>query len=141
MSFKSDTNDMNEPVRFSTLPMERGPVAAKMNDIKTKTKRIYEALPKLDDEKCGYRSCGEFARAVAEGKAPCNGCVSGGARVAAKVCQIMGVELPQEAFPHSAPASGVYRPGLGGLAGMGRGRGRHLRRGRGMGRGRGRRHR
>ncbi|MFO7997076.1 MAG: (Fe-S)-binding protein [Dehalococcoidia bacterium] len=103
-------------------------------DIKTKTKKIYEVLPQLDDQKCGYRSCGEFARAVAEAKAPCYGCVSGGSQVAAKVCDIMGVELPQEGVPQFGPAIGVYRPGLGGPGGMGGGMSQHLGRGRGMGR-------
>ncbi|HIH96227.1 MAG TPA: hypothetical protein HA348_01835, partial [Thermoplasmata archaeon] len=30
---------------------------------------IYEALPKLNCSLCGYGNCGQFARAVAEGKA------------------------------------------------------------------------
>jgi len=64
---------------------------AEKKDTKEKIKRIYDVLPRLDDQLCGYRSCGEFAKAVAEGKAPCYGCASGGAEVAAKVCEIMGV--------------------------------------------------
>jgi cob(I)alamin adenosyltransferase len=60
-------------------------------------------LPKLDDRECGYETCGEFAKAVAEGRAPCYGCVSGGPQVAAKVCGIMGASVPEEAIqgmPH-----------------------------------------
>jgi len=38
-------------------------------NIKEKTKKIYEVLPKLDDQRCGYKTCGEFARAVADGRA------------------------------------------------------------------------
>ena len=64
---------------------------ADAEDIKQKTRQIYEFLPHLDDQRCGYRTCGEFARAVAEGKAPCDGCIMGGDEVSAKVCQIMGV--------------------------------------------------
>ena len=60
-------------------------------DIKEKTRQIYEVLPHLDDQRCGYRTCGQFALAVAEGKAPCDGCVMGGNEVSARVCQIMGV--------------------------------------------------
>jgi Na+-translocating ferredoxin:NAD+ oxidoreductase RNF subunit RnfB len=93
-------------------------------DIKEKTKKIYEALPKLDDQRCGYKSCGQFARAVAEGKAPCYGCVSGGPEVAAKVCEIMGARVPEEAMAQSGPTPGFYQPGLSGGRGMGRGMGR-----------------
>ena len=119
---------------------------ADKKDIKEKTRKIYEVLPKLDDQLCGYKSCGEFARAVAEGKAPCYGCVSGGPEVATKVCEIMGTKVPQEAIAQFAPSRGLYQPGLSGGRGMGRGRGRGLAlnlgrgisQGRGMGRGGGR---
>lgn len=107
---------------------------AEKKDIKEKTKKIYDVLPKLDDQRCGYRSCGEFARAVAEGKAACYGCVSGGSEVTAKVCEIMGAKVPQEAIAQFGPSPGLCQPGLGGGSGMNRGLGR----GRGIGRGRAR---
>ena len=107
-------------------------------DIKEKIKKIYEVLPKLDDQRCGYKSCGEFARAVAERKAPCYGCVSGGPEVAAKVCEIMGAGVPEEVVPQFGPSPGLHQPGMGGGRGMGRGMGQGLGRGRGPGRGRGR---
>ena len=106
-------------------------------DIKEKIRKIHEVLPKLDDQRCGYKSCGEFARAVAEGKAPCYGCVSGGPEVAAKVCEIMGARVPEEAIAQFAPSPGLYQPGLSGGRGMGRGMGQGLGRGRRMGGGRG----
>ena len=106
-------------------------------NIKEKTRKIYEVLPKLDDQRCGYKTCGEFARAVADGKAPCYGCVSGGPEVAAKVCEIMGARVPEEAIPQFGPSPGFHQPGLGGGRGVGRGMGRGLGRGRGMSRGRG----
>ena len=106
-------------------------------EIKEKIKKIYEVLPKLDDQQCGYKSCGEFARAVAEGRAPCHGCVSGGPQVAAKVCEIMGTKAPQVAIAQFSPGPGSYRPGLSRGRGMGRGLGLDLGRGRGMGQGRG----
>jgi len=106
-------------------------------DIKEKIRKIYEVLPKLDDQRCGYKSCGEFARAVVEGKAPCYGCVSGGPEVAAKVCEIMGARVPEEAIPHFGPSPGLHQPGLSGGRGMGRGMGQGLGRGRRMGGGRG----
>ena len=111
-------------------------------DTKEKIREIYEVLPKLDDQRCGYKSCRKFARAVAEGKAPCYGCVSGGPEVASKVCDIMGAKVTQEATKQFAPSSGLYQPGLSRARGMGRGRGpsggRGMGQGRGMGRGGGR---
>ena len=106
-------------------------------NIKEKTRKIYEVLPKLDDQRCGYKTCGEFARAVANGKAPCYGCVSGGPEVAAKVCEIMGTKIPEEAISQFDSSPGFYQPGLSGGGGMGTGIGRGLGRGRNMGRGRG----
>ena len=106
-------------------------------DTKEKIRKIYEVLPKLDDQRCGYKTCGEFARAVADGKAPCYGCVSGGPEVAAKVCEIMGARVPEEAITQSGPGPGFYQPGLSGGSGMGRGMGRGLGRGRGIGPGQG----
>jgi len=39
-----------------------------------KIRNIYEALPKLNCGLCGYGNCGQFARAVAEGRASPFGC-------------------------------------------------------------------
>jgi len=106
-------------------------------DIKEKIRKIYEVLPKLDDQLCGHKTCGEFARAVAEGKAPCYGCVSGGPQVAAKVCEIMGARVPEKTTAQFSPGLGFYQPGLSVGRGMGRGVGPGLGRGRGPGRPRG----
>ncbi len=65
-------------------------------DIREKVKEIYEVLPKLNDRRCGYRTCGEFARAVVKGEASCYGCVSGGYTVAGKICNIMGKKVGDE---------------------------------------------
>jgi hypothetical protein len=102
-------------------------------DIREKTKKIYEVLPKLDDQRCGYKTCGQFARAVAEGKASCYGCVSGGPEVAAKVCEIMGARFPEEAILQFGKGPAFYQPGFSGGGGIGRGMGRGI--GRGVGRG------
>ena len=107
-------------------------------NIKEKTKKIYEVLPRLDDQRCGYKTCGEFARAVADGKAQCYGCVSGGPEVAAKVCEIMGVRVPEQAIPQFGPSPGFYQPGLSGGRSMGRSMGQGPGRGQGIGRGFGR---
>jgi hypothetical protein len=111
---------------------------ADKKDIKEKIREIYEVLPKLDDQRCGYRTCGEFARAVAEGKAPCYVCVSGGPEVATKVCEIMGTRVPEEETPQFNPSTGYYQPGMGGSTGVRRGVGRGMGRGGGRSRGFGR---
>ena len=41
---------------------------------KEKIREIYEVLPKLNCGFCGFGSCGQFARAVAEGRASPFGC-------------------------------------------------------------------
>ncbi len=107
------------------------------NDTKEKIREIYEVLPKLDDQRCGYKTCGEFARAVAEGKAPCYGCVSGGPEVAAKVCEVIGERVPDDTMPQFGPNPRFYQPGLGIGRGVGRSFGWGLGGGRGMGPGRG----
>jgi Na+-translocating ferredoxin:NAD+ oxidoreductase RNF subunit RnfB len=114
------------------------------DEIKEKIKRIHDVLPKLDDQLCGYKTCGQFARAVAEGRAPCYGCVSGGREVAEKVCDIMGMEVPErihEGYPAHRPVGAPgTRMGMGRARGVARGPGRGMSRGgRGMGRGFGRR--
>jgi hypothetical protein len=99
-------------------------------DIKEKIREIYAVLPKLDDQRCGYNTCGEFARAVAEGRASCYGCVSGEPEVAARVCEIMGARVPEKAIPQFNPSPIFYRLGSSGgsgtawVSGGGRGMGR-----------------
>jgi hypothetical protein len=87
---------------------------ADKKDIREKIREIYAVLPKLDDQRCGYKTCGEFARAVAEGRESCHGCVSGGPEVAARVCEIMGARVPERAIPQFNPSLGFYRLGLSG---------------------------
>jgi hypothetical protein len=45
-----------------------------MGDTKDKIKQIYEALPQLNCGQCGFEGCGQFAKAVAEGRASPFGC-------------------------------------------------------------------
>lgn len=88
-------------------------------DIKEKVKEIYEVLPKLNDRRCGYRTCGEFARAVVKGEALCYDCISGGYAVARKICDIMGKKVgDKEKVP-----SEHYNKAIGSVGGFGRGGG------------------
>jgi len=52
---------------------------------------IRECLAGANCGGCGFPGCDGYAKAVAEGKAPTNKCVAGGAECAAKVAEIMGV--------------------------------------------------
>jgi Na+-translocating ferredoxin:NAD+ oxidoreductase RNF subunit RnfB len=45
-----------------------------MGATKDKIKQIYDTLPQLNCGLCGFDSCGQFARAVAEGRASLFGC-------------------------------------------------------------------
>jgi len=94
-------------------------------DLKEKIKKIYQVLPKLDDRRCGYRTCGEFAKSVARGEAPCDGCVTGGYETARKVCAIMGEKVENKEKYESK-----YKTGHEAFAGIPRragGRGRRYR--------------
>lgn len=89
-------------------------------DLKEKIKKIYEVLPKLNDRRCGYRTCGEFAKAVAKGEAPCYSCVTGGYETAKKVCNIMGEKISDE----EKVSSEYNNRAIDFAGGFGRGRGR-----------------
>ena len=52
---------------------------------------VREALAGANCGGCGYPGCDGYAAAVVRGEAPCNKCVAGGAAVAEKVSEIMGV--------------------------------------------------
>jgi len=112
-------------------------------DIREKTKKIIKILPKLNCGKCGFDNCGKFAKAVAEGKAPCYGCISGGPLVANKICEVMGVKAPETTktlsnYPGSFQA-GIANNGMNRGQGRGMGRGQGIGRGSGSGKGLGRR--
>ncbi|MGB5925821.1 MAG: (Fe-S)-binding protein [Dehalococcoidia bacterium] len=66
-------------------------------------------MPKLDCGLCGYGSCGQFAREVAQGKVSPFGCQQdpwSGYRIS----QIIGVKVPAHSYqfqPVSVPKAGV----------------------------------
>jgi len=74
-----------------------------------KIRNIYEALPKLNCGLCGYGNCGQFAKAVAEGRASPFGCQQNpwsGYRIS----QIIGVKVPAYSYqfqPASVPKARV----------------------------------
>lgn len=56
-----------------------------------KVVEVLEALPGANCGGCGFPGCSGLATAIAAGEAPVNGCPVGGAAVAAKIGEIMGV--------------------------------------------------
>ena len=65
---------------------------------------VREALAGANCGGCGFPGCDGYAKAVAEGTAPPNKCVAGGAETAKKVAEIMGVDAGSDerkiAFVH-----------------------------------------
>jgi len=64
---------------------------------KEKIREIYEVLPKLNCGFCGFGSCGQFARAVVEGRASPFGCRQNpwsGYRIS----EIVGMKVPAYSY-------------------------------------------
>ena len=58
---------------------------------------ITEILPGANCGGCGYPGCGGYANSVVKGLAPVNACAPGGAELAKKIGEIMGVEVEEGA--------------------------------------------
>ncbi len=63
---------------------------------------IGEVLPGANCGSCGYAGCSGLAEAIAKGEAPYNACPVGGAPVAQKVADIMGVEMDADTVRKTA---------------------------------------
>ena len=69
---------------------------------------VRECLAGANCGGCGFPGCDGYAKAVAEGSAPPNRCVAGGAETAAKVAAIMGVDAgADDKMVAFVPCSGV----------------------------------
>jgi len=64
---------------------------------KEKIREIYQALPKLNCGFCGYANCGQYARAVAEGRESPYRCI-GGFYINYKLSEILGIKAPTFAY-------------------------------------------
>lgn len=60
-------------------------------EVNPKTAEVRDALPSANCGGCGFAGCDAFADAVVNGKAAINGCPVGGAALAVKLGEIMGV--------------------------------------------------
>jgi len=61
--------------------------------------QIAAALPAANCGGCGFAGCADFAKAVVEKRAECNGCPVGGSKTAARIAEILGIEIVQT-FPY-----------------------------------------
>lgn len=57
---------------------------------------VRAVLPGANCAACGHTGCDAFAEAVVEGKISASGCPVGGAEIAQRVCEILGVEAEYE---------------------------------------------
>ena len=71
---------------------------------KQRIRKIYEALPKLNCGLCGYGNCGQFARAVAEGRASPFACQQN-LWAGYRISEITGVKAPEIGYRY-----GFYQP-------------------------------
>jgi electron transport complex protein RnfB len=60
---------------------------------------VTEVLPAANCGGCGFAGCADFAKAVVQQRAECDGCPVGGSKVAEKVAAILGVEVVKT-FPY-----------------------------------------
>jgi len=60
---------------------------------------ITEVLPSANCGGCGFAGCADFAKAVVEQRAECDGCPVGGSKTAEKIAAILGVEVVKT-FPY-----------------------------------------
>jgi len=75
---------------------------------KEKIRNIYETLPKLNCGSCGFGACGQFAKAVAEGRASPFGCRRNPWSVY-RISEIIGAKVP--AYGYGFQLASVLAPG------------------------------
>ena len=70
-------------------------IAAKFFAVKVdeKEQKIRACLPGANCGACGFTGCDGYAKALAEGSAPANLCVPGGASAAAQLGEVLGVSV------------------------------------------------
>ena len=71
---------------------------------KEKIRKIYEVLPKLNCGFCGFGTCGQFARAVAEGRASPFSCRQN-PWAGYRISEIIGVKAPARRYGFQPGAS------------------------------------
>lgn len=87
-------------------------------EVDPRVEELEGVLPGINCGACGYAGCNALARALAEGEAPANACIPGGASVAKAVAHILGVDAGEavkriavvhcKGTPDVAPNKGIY---------------------------------
>ncbi len=69
-------------------------VAAKIFavEVDERVEAIQETLPGANCGACGYAGCGSFSEKVVAGECETTACIPGGKEVAAKICELLGME-------------------------------------------------
>ncbi len=58
-----------------------------------KMREVIKALPRLNCGFCGFGNCGNYAKALVEGRASPGLCI-GGPLVAQRICDVLGLKYP-----------------------------------------------
>lgn len=78
---------------------------------KDNIKKIYELLPKLNCGLCGYDNCGQFSRAVAEGRTSLSGCRQD-PWLGYRLSEIIGAKVPVYNYSYGYQPAFVSRTGF-----------------------------
>lgn len=70
-------------------------------EVDPRVEQTLEILPGANCGGCGFVGCGEYAEAVVAGNAPADRCPVGGEGCAAKIAELLGLDLT-ESFPYRA---------------------------------------
>jgi electron transport complex protein RnfB len=62
-------------------------------ELNPKVEEVLRILPGINCGACGQAGCMAFARAVVEGKVPCDGCIVGGDKVSTGIARILGLPV------------------------------------------------
>ncbi len=65
-------------------------------DVDEKQQAVRDYLPGNNCGGCGYAGCDAMAEAIVKGEAPVDGCPVGGAPVAERIAQVMGVDVSEK---------------------------------------------
>lgn len=64
-------------------------------EVDPRVEMVQEYLMGANCGACGYAGCAKFAEEVVAGNAPVNGCIPGGEKTAARIAELLGVDVPE----------------------------------------------
>ena len=78
-----------------------------MSNQAQKIREIVKALPRLNCGLCGFGNCGNYAKAVTEGRASLNICI-GGPIVWRRIGDVLGIKMPARLQESTVPGTQHY---------------------------------